>query len=264
MYNGFRLVGKLQSIGEQRLLQRLALENILGSYARGVVSFLDVGVGDGRELDLLMGSKNVAQRIGTLTALDIDDWFTHAIDDLPNLSRMTKRIRFVLGHAENLLTIAEKSSFGVVHCSFLCHELAFGEPKRQAVSACFDAIVPGGFLLYADAFLDNEPSKNPVTERARRDEVASLYRHYLREAQDCRDSGDLSEEHFNELCGDATGLGLLSSMEAAVKAEDDYYEPLGRCVDRLVNAGFVRLRVLPNSYNKWLYVIVAEKPTEGK
>lgn len=260
MYSGFRFVGELESIREQRALQRAVIEGLLERYHKQQAALLDVGIGDGHELDHILGSSVVSDRLGRIVVIDIDDWFLPQLRDLANASKIADRIEFVLGRAEHLLHVIDEPCFDIVHCGFLHHELEFGTPKRQALSSCYEVLVPGGSLVYADAFLDNAPSPIPDVETARRAEVGALYRQYIQEAQDARQSGDLSEMGCRELCGESTGPGLMQSMDAAVRGEDDFHEPLGRCVDRLITAGFVNLRLYPNPCNKWLYTIVAQKP----
>jgi len=148
----------------------------------------------------------------------------------------------------------------MVHCCFVFHELPYGEGKEQAAKGCFHVLKRGGFLTYSDMFLDNQPSDNPQREAVRRHTIQRLYGQYLREADEALKDGRLTKEQWEMLCGDGIKPGLLKSMNDALSGEGDFYEPLGLCIDRLLNIGFVRLRVYPNHLNRFLYIIVAQKP----
>jgi len=262
MYKGFRFVGSLASINEQRIMQRTVIEQLLREGLKRRAKLLDVGVGDGRELETLLESETVTKLLTEVVALDTEDWLTDEIAALPNLAEVASRLTFVLGRAEHLACLFEAESFDIVHCGFVFHEIPYGEPKEQAIKGCFHVLKRGGFLVYSDMFLDNQLSDKPQLEAVRRQTIQRLYGQYLREADAALKEGRLTKEQWEMLRGDSTKPGLLKSMNDALSGEDDFYESLGVCIDRLLNVGFVQLRVYPNRLNRFLYIIVGHKPTE--
>jgi len=262
MYKGFRFVGSMASINEQRVMQRTIIEQLLLEQLGQRVKLLDVGVGDGRELDALLDSETIMAMLTEVVTLDIEDWLTEEIATLPNLAEAASKLTFVLGRAEHLIRLFEAESFDIVHCGFVFHEIPYGRPKEQAIKGCFSALKRGGILIYSDMFLDNRLSDKPQLEASRRQIVQCLYGQYLREADAALKEKRLTKEEWEMLRGDGTKPGLLKSMNDALSGEDGFYESLGVCIDRLLNCGFVQLRVYPNRLNRFLYIIVAHKPTE--
>ncbi len=262
MHKGFRFVGTMASINEQRLMLRTIIEQLLREELKQRATLLDVGVGDGRELEVLLESETIKTMLTEVVALDLEDWLTDEIPTLLNLAEVASRLTFVLGMVEHLIHLFEAETFDIVHCGFIFHELPYGEAKEQAVKGCFHVLKRGGFLVYSDMFLDNQLSNDPHREAARQCAIQRLYGQYLKEAVEALKQGRLTREQWESLLGDGTKPGLLRSMKDALSREDDFYEPLGQCIDRLLNTGFVRLRVYPNRLNDFLYIIVAQKSAE--
>jgi ubiquinone/menaquinone biosynthesis C-methylase UbiE len=252
----------MASIYKQRVMQRAIIEQLLREGLKQEAKLLVVGVGDGRELETLLESEMIKTMLAEVVALDIEDWLTDEIAALPNLAEVASRLTFVLGRAEHLECLFEAEKFDIVQCGFVFHELPYGEAKEQATRGCFHVLKRGGFLVYSDMFLDNQLSNNPQREAARRQTIQRLYGQYLREADEALKEGRLTKEQWEMLCGDGIKPGLLKSMNDALSGEGDFYEPLGLCIDRLLNIGFVRLWVYPNCLNRSLYIIVGQKPTE--
>jgi ubiquinone/menaquinone biosynthesis C-methylase UbiE len=261
MYKGFRFVGSMASIYEQRVKKRVIVEPLIRDELSTPGMFLDIGVGDGRDLEIFLGSEIIRQKLSHVWAIDIEDWFTPEISILPNLSKMDSQLKFELEHAEHITRCFDAEKFDIVQCSFLFHELLFGKAKEQSANGCFHVLKRGGFLIYSDMFLDNQLSENLQRETDRQETIRQLYGQYLKEADEALQEGRLTKEQWEMLCGN-NKPGLLKSMEEALSGKDGFYETLGQCIDRLLSVGFVRLQVYPNRLNNFLYIIIAQKPTK--
>jgi hypothetical protein len=62
----------MASINEQRIMQRTIIEQLLREQLSQRVMLLDVGVGDGRELDTLLDSETIRAMLTEVVALDIE------------------------------------------------------------------------------------------------------------------------------------------------------------------------------------------------
>lgn len=259
MYEGFRFVGSMASIAKQREIEREILDQLLGGH-KGSGALIDLGVGDGQELEFMLQPSSTRCALDRIAAVDIEDWLTRELPSLPNLRQMGSKVQFVLGDGTQPNRYCSSEHFDIAHGGFFFHEVPYGDRKERTAKACFRVLKCGGHLVYSDAFLNNRPAASSSREARRRAAIRKLYAHYLREADDALEHGRLSEKDWALLRGDGASPGLLKSAEDALKGEDDFYEPLGRCVDRLLRAGFAELRLYPNEFNEFLYVIVARKP----
>lgn len=257
MYPGFKFIGKLPSINEQRLIQKKVLENILLSKRIERINFLSVGVGDGEELNFLLTSPILKSSIAKVICIDILNSYFNPYS-LPNVRDMNNKITFVQEDARNLHKHLTQAEFDIIQCGFLMHEIKY-EDKNNILLQFFNLLKPAGYLVYSDIFTDNYKQENPHEDLLRVKNIERLYKFFIEEATECVKNGVMTQTEWDLLYGDGVTEGLIKSMERDMEGLDSYYEPLDKAKSRLIECGYRDIETYGNQKNDYLFVISAKR-----
>lgn len=225
VYAGFRFVGLLRSIYEQRRAQARMIADLAPE------SMISSGCGDGEELSMFFRWRALAS-VRVLEAVDLDD--TESLLASSPLARSPgSRLKFVRGDISSRSRAGARVDLN--QCGFVMHEIPFHR-KRSALRAIRDSVVPGGYVVLSDMFLGEDSSVE--------DGAAELYEHFLEEAEDAVARGRLTRRGWRELVGDGKGPGLRHS--ARVAAHEDFLETSDVLCER---AGTVGLELVRREHN---------------
>ena len=257
MYSGFKLIKKLPSINQQRLIERKVLENILVGKQPKEIRVISIGVGDGEELNFLLASPIVKRVVAEIVCIDILGDYFHPCS-LPKLKDLQHKVIFVQGDTRNLHRYFRKAEFDIIQCGFLLHELRYDD-KNDVLLQFSDILKPSGYFVCSDIYMDNCKRQDPIEDLQRIRNIERLYNLFIEEATKCVKNRSMTQQEWELLCGNGVKDGLLRSMKRAVGGFDDYYEPLPASILRLGQCGFEKVRTNPNVKNEYLFVLSARK-----
>jgi 2-iminoacetate synthase len=253
MYSGFRYVGKLPSIHKQREIQRDFLSEL-----NNCENFLQIGVGDGFELEELLKSNLFKQHNPKVYVCDIDLNFFNKSEH-PSIRKYNGKIQTIQSSITDLKTKFNPSFFDVIQVGFVMHDIKESEMKNKVFSYLQSLLKPNGILIFSDSFIDNMPSKNHDAEIHRKERATELYDFYINEAKESMSSGKLKKAEYDLLLGDGDSVGILKTQTDAAEGSRDFYEDSETIVKRIRLAGFSVERVIDNPLFDSLKVIIAKK-----
>jgi ubiquinone/menaquinone biosynthesis C-methylase UbiE len=254
VYSGFKYVGKLPSIEKQRILQKDLLDNFNCSHKK----FLQIGTGDGFEMEVLIQSNFFSHCNPTIYLCEVDlSYFSKS--SLPNLSRYSGQSEEIVCSVEKIEEIFPAATLDIIQIGFVMHDIECPTEKDEAFASLFSILKPNGKLVFSDSFINNIPQNSEEYEKTRKNQVASLYDFFIKEADDCLKNGGLNKSEYELLLGDGKTAGLVKTKADAIRGVRDFYEEIGTTIARLRKAGFEIMSVIDNPVHDALKIIVAGK-----
>lgn len=256
LYPGFRHVGILPSIYEQRRIQRAILCDIFPLV--GNRDFLSIGCGYGEELDFFLSDegKQLPKSLDKMIAMDIAD-VKNAVYSQPMISQLNSN--FIYYHHDLLeldkLELARKPS--IVQCGFVMEDIEYIY-KDLAFELIRETISDNGWFIYSEMFLDNLKRSTTSADEDRQRTVAFLYDLFINEAKISLNEGRMSNRQYSELCGDGKIPGLYRTRQDAIDGKRDFFESLEKTLERLRKHNFTVASILDNKHNPFLKIIVAK------
>ena len=256
LYLGFRHVGILPSIHEQRRIQRAILCDIFPLIGSG--DFLSIGCGYGEELDFFLSDEGeqIPKSLKELIALDIAD-VKNTVYLQPMISQLNSKFTF---HQHDLLEL-DKLGLAkrplIVQCGFVMEDIEYS-CKDLAFELIREIISDDGWFIYSEMFLDNLRQSDALADEDRQRTVASLYDLFINEAEISLNEGRMSKRQYNELCGDGKTPGLYRTRQQAIDGKRDFFESLEKTLQRFRELSFTVAAILDNKYNPFLKIILAK------
>lgn len=255
LYPGFVYVQTFQSIYHQRNLQCDLIRKCSADY-RLNGSFLSVGTAYGDEL-AFFAHEGVLDNWSEIVGIDLVGVVEGDVLSKPDLQRLSDKLFFKqLDLKQSPLAFGE-NYWDCIQCGFVLEDIEYAD-KQNVYYKLFQSLNQRGILIISEMFVDNQKRLNG-RDALRRQQISDLYDYFLEEARDCLKHQRLTQDQYNQLCGDEQTPGLVLTRKMAMDGSRDYFETREQIETHLLNAGFCDISYHPNPVFPLLGVIVARK-----
>lgn len=243
LYRGFRFAGFLPSVHTQREIQGRLLFDLRPQ------RLLVVGCAYGDELAQLLSAIDYQNSSLNVTAIDLAP-VEEELRSQDFASVLGSRLQWMRVGLLDTVRVPKYGRFDIVQCGFVLHDIDY-RYKDRAMFVLSKAVRPGGHVIISDIFLSCA-IQNEL-------ETCSIYDFFLSEADSARRNGRLRENEWRLLVGDGKLPGLLRSKDEALQGTRDFFDTPSELKDRATKAGLEVVRMVTNSVNSRLRVMVMRR-----